>query len=224
MKKSILVICAHPDDETLGLGGTLFLHTQKGDTVNVAIFTSGQYGRDNTQKGIKIRKDQAKKACSSLGIKNLIFFDFPDQELEKIDLIELSSKIEIMIKKFKPEIVFTHYWGDVNQDHRRLFEASLIACRPDYLSSIERIICYETPSSTEFGSYHEKFNPNYFVDVSQAFPKKIHALKQYKKELRKYPHPRSLEAIKNRSEYWGQCVGVKKAEAFFILRHIEKKN
>ena len=223
MKKSILVICAHPDDETLGLGSTLYLNAKKGNSINVAFFATGQHGRDNTKKGIETRKNQAKKACSSLGTKNVIFFDYPDQQLENVPIIELSSKIETMIKKYKPEIVFTHYWGDANQDHRRLFEASLIACRPDYLSSIEKIICYETPSSTEFGNYHEKFNPNYFVDISQAFSKKIHALKQYKKELRKYPHPRSLDAIEKRAEYWGQCVGVKKAEAFFILRHIEKK-
>lgn len=220
--QNVLVICAHPDDETLGLGGTLCLHTQKGDNVHVVIFADGQYGRDPSAKGIKIRREQAKKACSNLGIKDVMFLNYPDQKLENIELIELASKIEVLIKKLKPNIVYTHFWGDVNQDHKRLFEASLIACRPKSSSSIKQLICFESPSSTESGSHHLRFNPNYFVDIEKVFVKKLQALKQYKHELGRFPHPRSIEAIDIRAGFWGQSVGVKRAEAFFILRQIKE--
>jgi len=220
--QNVLVICAHPDDETLGLGGTLSLHAQNGDKVHVVIFADGQHGRDSSLKGIKIRRDQAKKACSNLGIKDVKFLNYPDQKLENVQLIELASKIELLIKKLKPRIVYTHYWGDVNQDHRRLYDASLIACRPNNSSSIKQLLCYETPSSTDAGSHHLRFNPNYFVNVEKVFAKKIRALNQYKNELGKFPHPRSIEAIQIRAGFWGQRVGVKKAEAFFILRQIKE--
>jgi N-acetylglucosamine malate deacetylase 1 len=218
--QTILVLCAHPDDETLGLGGTLASHVEEGDNVHVMIFADGQFGRDNSDKGILKRKEQSKKACSILGVKQVKFLNYPDQKLEKIELTELSSKIEIWINKLKPTIVYTHYWGDVNQDHRRVFDASIIACRPQISSSIKELICFETPSSTDMGNFHMKFNPNYFVNIDKVFLKKIRALKQYKSELGNFPHPRSIEGIENRAKFWGQTIGVKKAEAFFILRKI----
>lgn len=221
MKQSerILVVCAHPDDETLGLGGTLALHAQKGNMVSVLVFADGQFGRDKTPKGIKDRQDQAKKACSILGLTEIKFLNYEDQKLDVISLVDLVFHIELAIKKLKPDTVYTHYWGDANQDHRKVFEASLIATRPTPTSTVKRFICFETPSSTEWGN--NNFKPNLFIKIDQVINKKLRAVKQYKKEINSFPHPRSTDAIINRAHFWGSSVGVNYAEAFVTIREIQ---
>lgn len=214
----VLVVCAHPDDETLGLGGTLALHALNGSKVSVLIFTDGQFGRDMTSKGIEMRKQQSRKACKILGIRNVKFLDYKDQKLDTISISELSCQIESEIAKLKPSIVYTHYWGDVNQDHRRIFEATLIALRPTPSATVKRFICFETPSSTEWGNEH--FKPNLFVNIEKTLNKKVSAVIQYKAEINPAPHPRSKNSIINRSKYWGSSVGIKYAEAFLSVREI----
>jgi len=214
----ILVICAHADDETLGLGGTLCHHVKKGDIVHVLIFADGESARKKSMKNILKRKKQGEKAATILGIKEIKFLEYEDQKLDTIPIVELSKCIESAIKKWNPTIVYTHFWGDVNQDHKVLFEATIIATRPTPNSKIKKIICYETPSSTEWG--YQQFNPNYFIDISKVKKIKIKAFQQYKEEVKIFPHPRSKESILSRSEYWGSSVGIKNAEAFFILKDI----
>lgn len=216
----ILVICAHADDETLGLGGTLCHHVKKGDTVNVLIFTDGESARKESSSKIKMRQNQAKKAAKELGIVKIEFLDYPDQQLDIIPLKDLAKKIENKIEEYSPNIVYTHYWGDVNQDHRRMFEATLIACRPVPNSSIKQILCYETPSSTEWGNPFENNQPNLFVNIEKFIDKKIKAFTNYSGEIKSFPHPRSKKAIKNRAMFWGSTVGIKYAEVFYIIREI----
>ncbi len=216
--EKILVISAHPDDETLGLGGTIKLHSLSGSKVYVLNFADGESSRKKSIKKISKRKKQGEKAAAILGIKETKFLDYEDQKLDTVPIVELSKCIESAIKKWNPTIVYTHFWGDVNQDHRVLFEATIIATRPTPNSKIKKIICYETPSSTEWG--YQQFNPNYFIDISKVKKVKIKAFQQYKDEIKSFPHPRSEESIMNRSNYWGSSVGIKNAEAFFILRDI----
>lgn len=218
--KKCLVVCAHPDDETLGLGGTLAIRAEKGEKVFVLIFADGQFARDKTKKGIENRQKQAKKACEILGVTDVKFLNYEDQKLDTIPLVELAGQIESVIKKWKPDTVYTHYGDDVNQDHRKLFEATLVAARPTPHSDITNLICYETPSSTEWGSVQQMFKPNLFVNIDSVLQKKIKALAQYKNEINQYPHPRSIDAIVNRARYWGSTVGTKHAEAFISLREI----
>lgn len=139
-----------------------------------------------------------------------------------IPLIELSKNIEKIIKKFKIEYVYTHFGEDVNQDHKKVFEATLIATRPTPNSLIKRVCFYETPSSTEWGL--GKFQPNLFVDIGKFLDKKINAIKKYKDEIHDVPHPRSIEAIIARSNYWGSGVGIKHVEPFIIIREILKNS
>ena len=108
----------------------------------------------------------------------------------------------------------------MNQDHKRVFDATLIACRPVPSSKISSLICYETPSSTDWGN--DCFKPNFYVDISKGLEKKIKAFKQYKNEISNYPHPRSVESLKNRAGYWGSKIGLKYAEAFIKIREISK--
>ena len=214
----ILVVCAHPDDETLGLGGTIKNHAEKNDYVYVLCFTHGQFDRNDSEKGILERETQEKMAFKILGVKNSKFMRYPDQNLDSISLTKLTKDIEMIINEIKPNIVYTHFWDDMNQDHRRVFEASLIATRQVPKSSVKELICYETPSSTDWGK--RTFQPNYFIDISKNIENKLKALKNYKKEINKYPHPRSIKAIRHRASYWGSTVGIKFAEAFIIFRKL----
>ena len=221
MTKNILVICAHPDDESLGLGGTLAIHTKQKDNVSVLIFTTGQFARDESKKGILKRQKQGEKACKILGIKHVEFLFYDDQKLDTTPLTDITEKIESAIEKIKPNTVYTHFWGDMNQDHRRIYEATLIATRPQNNSTINEVICYETPSSTDNSFGSRNFIPNYFVDIKKVLKKKKHAVEQYKDEILEFPHPRSLDAIENRAQFWGSMVNLEYAEAFVKIREIK---
>lgn len=221
-KSKILVVCAHPDDETLGLGGTLALEAANGNEVFVLIFTHGQFGRDVTDTGIKKRQNQAKRACSALGVRDVKFLNYEDEKLDTIPTVELACQIEKNIRSWKTDTIYTHYWGDLNQDHRRVFEATLIATRPSPSSKINRLVCFETPSSTEWGYSPSNFHPNSFVCIDSVLKKKINALKMYGDEIAPYPHPRSIDSVLNRTEYWGSSIGVKHAEAFMTIREISR--
>jgi LmbE family N-acetylglucosaminyl deacetylase len=219
--KNILVVGAHPDDESLGLGGTLALHSQNGDNISLIIFATGQYQRDENEKGILKRRKQCEKASRILGINNIEFYNYDDQKLESVPLTELIRHIEVAIKKFKIDVVYTHFWGDMNQDHRRIYEATLIATRPKRGNKVNTIICYETPSSTDNTFGTNIFSPNYFVNIKKVVKTKEKAVSQYKNEIPKFPHPRSIEALKSRAKYWGSKINVEYAEAFVKIREIE---
>jgi len=214
----ILVLAAHPDDETLGLGATIKKHSVNGDSVFLLIFADGESARVKSLSKIKRRKLEAMKAANVLGIKKINFLGYADQILDTVPVLEIAKHIETAIKNWKPESIYTHFWGDMNQDHRTIFEATLIATRPTPRSKIKKIICYETPSSTEWGNI--KFKPNYFVDIQKFLKTKIKALKYYKKEIEIFPHPRSEKSIINRSQYWGSTIGKKNVEPFIVIRQI----
>ena len=221
LMEKILVISAHPDDETLGLGGTLALHSKNKDKISILILTDGESGRKIPHQKISSRKKQANEACKILGIDKINFLDLPDQKLDTFPLLEIAKKIENEIDIFKPTIVYTHFWGDTNQDHQQIFKATKIATRPLPSSSVKKLICYEIPSSSELGKGHDSFSPNLFVNIEKTFQRKISAIKKYKHEIHPFPHPRSIDAITARSQNIGSSVGVKFAEAFFIVFDIQ---
>lgn len=220
--EKILVICAHPDDESLGMGGTIVMHAKKGDKIFVLIMATGQFRRDESEKGIKQRQKQGEKACSILGVNKVKFLHYADQKLDSIPLVELVSRIEDVIKSWNPTTVYTHYWADMNQDHRRVYEATLIASRPNKKNSIKRFLCFEIPSSSEITHGSQIFNPNFFVDIKKGLSKKLRAFNQYRKEIRKSPHPRSKTMIISRAHYWGSFVNLEYVESFVKIREIER--
>ena len=224
MKKEmsrVLVLCAHPDDEALGLGGTISLLTKKGHKVFVLFFCDGESARTTSIKIIKRREQHAKQACKILGITDLKFLRYKDEKLDTIPILNLVKDIEIAIEKWQPSMIFTHFEGDLNQDHRRVFEATMIATRPIPTSRINQLICYETPSSTEWG--FQKFNPNLFVEINSVLKNKLKSFTEYKQEIMDKPHPRSKESLVNRSSYWGSIIGSEHAEAFYSIREIKKE-
>ena len=218
-KNKVLVIAAHPDDEVLGCGGSLVLHKIRKDEISVIFMSNGVSSRskENYSEIIK-RKKMAQMVCKKLNIKNAFFLDFPDNELDKISLLTITKKIEKIIYKIKPTLIYTHSFSDLNIDHQKTFEATLTACRPQPKFSVREIYSFEIPSSTGWHHYKiKKFNPNLYIDITKII-KKSELLKIYSKEMRKEPHARSIKGLLNLSRYRGNQVGLKNAEAFEVIR------
>ncbi|MHB8871112.1 MAG: PIG-L deacetylase family protein [Candidatus Doudnabacteria bacterium] len=224
----VLAIVAHPDDEIIGVGGTLCKHIMGGDKVFVLFVADGKSSREQSYKPLRKDKGQksnkeTKKALTNLGIKSFEKLNLPDNRLDQIAMLDITKKISSYVNGFKPDIVYTHHFGDLNIDHQRVSEAVTIACRPIENSSVKAIYQFETLSSTEMAGYiHSRaFLPNVFIEIGDQIQKKLKAMGCYKSELHKFPHPRSLEAIENNAKNWGSKVNLKYAEAFYCLREIK---
>ena len=224
--KTILVIAAHPDDEVLGCGGTIARLTSEGSNVYTLILGEGVTSRDRKrdlakrENEIAELKKQAENANRILGVKKVYTFDFPDNRFDSVPLLDIIKTIEETKDGLKPDIVFTHHIGDLNIDHQVTFKAVMAACRPAIGESVKEIYSFEIPSSTEWNepSSLTYFMPDYFVDVNKSLEIKINALKEYKTELRDFPHPRSLKAVELNAEQWGVKMGFEAAEAFKTVR------
>jgi LmbE family N-acetylglucosaminyl deacetylase len=218
-KLNVLAVAAHPDDELLGLGGTIAAHAARGDRVRLAVMCEGVTRRYSPEWDLEVRK-QAKEAARILGVTDLMMGNLPDQRLETIPLCDVVKEVESLIAEWQPELVYTHFGGDINRDHKVLTEAVLVAARPYSAPSVKEILMFETPSSTEWGSavLAAAFQPNIFVDVSDFVDQKIKAFSCYTAEVRAYPHPRSLEALADRARYWGSIINRRAAEAFVLVR------
>ncbi|MBI4843581.1 MAG: PIG-L family deacetylase [Nitrospirae bacterium] len=226
--KNILVVAAHPDDEVLGCGGTMARLAAEGSDVYTLILGEGATARDGSRMRQKREKDiaglkkQSIKAGKILGVKKTFSFDFPDNRFDTAALLDIVKAVEKIKKEIYPDIVFTHHKGDLNVDHRLTFEAVLTAFRPVKGERARAIYSFEVPSSTEWSapSHENYFMPNHFVDISKTLAKKIRALKEYKAELREFPHPRSVEAVELYARRWGVSAGLGPSEAFQVIRQI----
>ncbi len=217
---NILAVVAHPDDEVLGCGGTLIRHSRRRDSVYVCILGQGVESRNFTELR-KIRElanilKSAKEASLVLGVKKTFQYKYPNNRLDSVHLLDVTKTVEGVIEAVKPEIVYTHYRDDLNIDHQVTYRAVMTACRPIGTNRKINICCFEVPSST--GWQRRPFNPNLFVDITRYMNLKIEALLKYKSEIRKPPHPRSTEGIKNLAIYRGTQAGMKYAEGFEIIR------
>ena len=207
----ILVVSAHPDDEVIGMGGTL-KKLSKSNQIKVLFLADGitarkQGGHKNSsnyeptnlqkqqmKKEIEIRKKHAARALSVLGIKNMRFLDLPDNELDIVPFLKIVKEIEREISSTKCDMIFTHHHNDLNIDHRLAYEATITAARPLADSTVKSVISFEAISSTDW-RHPYSFRPNMFVDISDHLQTKLKALQSYKNEIRKFPHPRSPKAI-----------------------------
>lgn len=223
MAKQVLVVAAHPDDEILGLGGTIARHVAEGDRVTTVIIADNGTARYEDDTISSVRQN-AYEAAHRLGVEKVLFAGFADQKLDTLPILEITQWIEKVVKDIQPQIIYTHHRGDMNRDHQIVQEATLTAARPYSTPYVERILCYETPSSTEWaGSYPEKqFIPNLYVDITPYLEQKLYAMSAYATELGTFPHPRSLEALRIRAMHWGSAIAAGAAEPFFLVREIQR--
>jgi LmbE family N-acetylglucosaminyl deacetylase len=213
--RTVLVIGAHPDDEILGVGGTLARHVAEGDEVHALVLCEGMSLRyaDATTDFLSA---EGRAAATTLGFASWTLHGFPDQGLDRYSLVDLTRPIEAKVAEVAPNIVYTHWAGDINRDHTLALEATLVACRCK-VRSIEAIYAYETPSETEWGIPYN-FSPNYFVDIQRYLDQKLAAMACYASQSPPAPHPRSIEHLRIRAQYWGQTMMMEAAEAFVSLR------
>lgn len=228
--KSILIVVAHPDDEILGLGATMFeLITNYNVQTRVIILGEGITSRSDHrdpvywEEALKTHRNNIHAAQNVIGYHSVGIYDFPDNRFDSVALLDIIKVIEKEKSEFKPDVIFTHHGGDVNIDHQRTFEAVITCCRPMEHEQVKTIITFETVSGTEWraSSDPKHFVPNFFVSVAEKnIDAKIKAMESYEFEKRIYPHPRSPGALKIVAQRWGVATGVQFAEAFTLVRNI----
>lgn len=215
----VLVIAAHPDDELLGCGGTVALHTDAGDDVTSVIVCEGESLR---YVGREVGQAQhIAKAAAVLGVHDVRQLGFPDQRLDTITLTDVITPLEKIVREVRPQIVYCQHGGDVNRDHELLFKAILVATRPTE-TFIEAVYAFDTASSTEW-AFPRQFVPDTWVDISTTLDRKLEAMACYESELRDYPHPRSLRALEYRARAWGNINCLDAAEPFITVRRIVRR-
>ncbi len=221
----ILVVAAHPDDEIIGVGGTIARHVSKGDEVTCVILGEGNTSRNNTytsvqQTYLEMSHNETHCACKELGVSNIHRHEFSDNRFDSLSLLDIVKVVEGHIDRIGPEVVYTHFGGDINIDHAVTFRAVMTATRPLPGSTIKSVYAFETLSSTEW-NFTSCFRPNYFVNITDYLTKKLNSMKHYQSELREFPHPRSLEAISLNAKVWGAKSGFHAAEPFMLVRSFE---
>lgn len=218
---TVLVVAAHMDDEVLGAGGTIARHRAAGDSVTIWVACPRVYDHRLDPKKIEEEKSSCHQAASALGVQQLRFADLKDEQLDA-RLLDVIVPLEECLGEVKPAVVYLPHGGDANQDHRAVFQAALVSCRTIARHKARRLLCYEVLSSTEqappLAGY--AFLPNFYVDITGTLEKKITAMRCYRRELRKFPHPRSLKGIEVLAQKRGMEAGVPAAEAFMLIRDL----
>lgn len=228
-----MVVAAHPDDELLGLGATLHKLIKEQDAVvHAVILGEGITSRSDTRDTEKWKEvleahhSNMNAAGAHIGFTSIHSYNFSDNRFDSHALLDIVKVVEKEKEEFKPDIIFTHNAGDLNVDHRFSFQAVMTATRPMADEGVTTVITFETNSATDwqYGNHPENFHPNLYVEISEDdLQAKIDALKEYKFEIRNYPHPRSEKALRVLAEYRGYTSGCYLAEAFEIIRIINRQ-
>jgi LmbE family N-acetylglucosaminyl deacetylase len=219
----VLVFAAHPDDEVLGMGGTIAVHTDRGDVVRIVVVTDGSSTQYPGDAEIRTRKEaEAMRAAAELGVTDYVHLDLPDMRLDTLAHVEVNAVVEEHVREFEPERVYTPQ-PDVNRDHRVLFDSVAVATRPVPGSTVRQLLTYAPTSSTEWTPAPLNwFVPNWFVEVTGTIELKLAAFAHYETERREYPHPRSERAIRAAAEFYGSSCGCECAEPFVLVRSLER--
>jgi len=216
----VLVIAAHPDDETFGCGGMIAKNSLAGGVSDILIVsegTSAQFAHDSDAR--QTRHQQLLDSAALLGADRVLHWDYPDMNLDTVPHAKLNAEIASVIQEGKYQFVFTHHPHDINKDHQVVARSVMVAARPLPSTRLEGVFAFHTCSSTEwaYASNAEKFSPNCYQDITDCLDLKLKACELYVEELRQYPHPRSIEAIRNRALVFGADVGLPAAEGFSLI-------
>ena len=218
---NVLVIAPHMDDEVLGVGGTICRHVEAGDLVTVCVVANRAYGHSYDEQKIAEERQTACRAKSVLGYHQIQFLNLPDERLDAA-LQDIIIPLERAYEQVQPQIVYVNHHGDNNQDHQAVFRAAMVVCRPHGCGDLRGLYVYETPSSTDQSPplLGNAFLPGRYVDISMHLERKLSALRCYERELRTFPHPRSVEGITVYGRKRGSEIGMEVAEAFMVLREL----
>lgn len=220
----VLIIAPHPDDEILGVGGTIAKRANDGHDVYVCVMTKGCEPLFSAESVDQVRSE-CMEADSVLGVKETIFLDFPAAMLETVPRYKLNDAIVKVIQRIKPDEVYLPHRGDMQQDHKMVVDAAMVALRPKYDHVVKRIYAYETLSETgwDIPNTVNEFIPNVYENISDTLEKKLDAMRVFQSQLADFPAARSLGAIEALAKYRGATVNVMAAEAFTLIREIKEK-
>ena len=222
--KRVIVISAHPDDEILGVVGTLLKHKKSGDNLAWIIITGISETQGFSKERVKSREFEIQSVSDSIGFSKVFRLNYPTMSLNPQIVNEIIPKISSIFNEFEPEVIYVLNRSDVHSDHRYTFDA-ISACTKSFrYPFIKKVLMYECLSETEFAPIlpEKVFQPNYFVDISDFFKKKIEIMQIYSSELGEHPFPRSNRNIEALAVHRGAIVGVEYAEAFQVIKYIDK--
>ncbi|KKU12878.1 MAG: hypothetical protein UX17_C0034G0004 [Parcubacteria group bacterium GW2011_GWC2_45_7] len=224
MKKTkVLVVAAHPDDEVLGMGGTLLKLVQSGqNNLHLLFLSFGEASRGKKVANEDLRKRQAMMVSKKIGASLYLKENFPDNAFDSVPLLKIIQRVEYYLRIIKPTVIYTHHGQDLNVDHRLTFQAVFTAVRPSRYPNLKKLYTFEILSSTEWQvkTSSTVFLPNTYVDIGQYLEPKIELLKEYQREISPFPFPRSPQGVKALAQYRGMECGLKYAEAFQLIREV----
>ncbi len=224
MTKKILIISAHPDDETLGAGGTLLKHREQGDEIYWLIITSVFESQGFSSQIVQNRKSEINHVKEVYGFKQIFCLDYPTMTISSETIVGMVPRISEIFQKVQPQTIYTLNRSDAHSDHRHISDAVMACTKSFRYPFIERVLMYECISETEFApQFPEKvFIPNYFVDVTKQLKQKLEIMSIFASEVGEHPFPRSLRNIEALAVHRGAIAGCEYAEAFQVVKIIEK--
>jgi N-acetylglucosamine malate deacetylase 1 len=219
MTERVLVIAPHPDDETLGCGGTLLRMAESGAQLAWLIVTGMSEEHGFTPQRVQGRDAEIDKVRGLMGFAEVFQLSLPTRQLDAIPMADLIEQFSAVFKAYRPEHVFLPHRSDVHSDHRVVFDAGAACAKWFRYPSVRRLLSYETISETDFClDARSPFQPNCFVDISRYLERKLEIVRAYESEIGAFPFPRSLQAIRALAEVRGAASGFAAAEAFQLLR------
>ena len=218
MKNKVLIIAVHPDDETLGCGGTLLKHKAKGDEIHWLICTT----IDENHSYYETRKKEIEKVTELYDFDSVHNLRLKTMQVDEYSMSELVGKISKVISEIEPNIIYLPFKGDVHSDHRKIFEASYSCTKSFRYPFIKKIYMMEILSETEFApsTKEDSFIPNVFVDISDFIDKKLEIMQIFKSEIAEHPFPRNERNIKALATFRGATCGCEYVESFILLKEI----
>ena len=217
----VLVIAPHPDDEVLGVGGTIARYADEGAEVSVVIVTKG-YAPEFDEELVRRGREEARCAHQLLGVHETIFLSFPAAGLDTVPHSQLNAELGAVMARVQPDALYVPFAGDLHRDHQRIFASALVAGRPGHAHTPRAIYAYETLSETNWNApfLAPGFAPNVFTDISGSLDRKLQAMRTFASQLKPAPHERSLETLRALATLRGSTVGCEAAEAFVLVRQI----
>ena len=219
----VLIVAPHPDDETLGCGGTLLKHRAAGDTLYWVIMTQAQEPEWSAES-IEAKAREIEKVSVAYGFGKTFRLGLPAARTDTLPLQDLITAVRDVTDQIRPDCVYVNHAGDIHSDHRVSFQAVMSAVKPFYSArnGVRRLLSYEVLSSTDAmpASLGLSFSPSVFSDISSHVERKLEIMALYETEVQAYPLPRASESIRALARTRGATVGVEHAEAFQLIREI----
>ncbi len=220
--KKILVIAPHPDDETLGCGGTLLRAKESGAEIHWLIITNMTIENGHSNDQVQTRSNEITKVKEFYNFNSTTSLDYIPARLSPNDKGNLIGDISNVINKIKPDTVLVCYRNDAHSDHEVVFDCTMSATKSFRYPFVKKVMAYETISETDYGMKPEDkgFRANVYIDIEKQLDKKIEIMNIFASEMGEFPFPRSEKAIKSLAYLRGSQSNSEASEAFMLIKEI----